>query len=94
MARSPQYHAHNILPVAAGQSNPVSFSIQIPYQFNKPLTYRIVAKTGNLSDGEEAMLPVVSNRMLVTETLPLPVRGNAYQKIHVPQITAVVAVKH
>ncbi len=27
-------------------------------------------------DGEEAMLPVLSNRMLVTESLPLPVRGN------------------
>lgn len=67
--------------VAAGQSSPVSFSLQIPYQYNKPLTYRMVASTkasGNdaaLSDGEENMLAVVSNRMLVTESLPLPVRG-------------------
>lgn len=69
--------------VAAGQSIPVTFSLEIPYQYNKPLTYRLVAATkaganeSALSDGEENMLPVVSNRMLVTESLPLPVRGNA-----------------
>jgi uncharacterized protein YfaS (alpha-2-macroglobulin family) len=63
--------------VAAKQSAPVSFTIEIPFQYNKPVTYRIVAKSGDISDGEEAMLPVVSNRMLVTESLPLPVRGNA-----------------
>jgi uncharacterized protein YfaS (alpha-2-macroglobulin family) len=67
--------------VAAGQSVPVSFSLEIPYQYNKPLTYRLVASTkaqdgqAALSDGEENMLAVVSNRMLVTESLPLPVRG-------------------
>lgn len=71
----------NVMPnqyftVAAKQSVPVTFSIEIPYQYNKPVTYRIVAKAGAISDGEEAMLPVVSNRMLVTESLPLPVRGN------------------
>jgi uncharacterized protein YfaS (alpha-2-macroglobulin family) len=69
--------------VGAGQSIPVNFSLEIPYQYNKPVTYRLVASTKAganeqaLSDGEENMLPVVSNRMLVTESLPLPVRGNA-----------------
>lgn len=71
----------NVMPnqyftVPAKQSVPVTFSIEIPYQYNKPVTYRIVATAGSVSDGEEAMLPVVSNRMLVTESLPLPVRGN------------------
>ncbi|MDF2189400.1 alpha-2-macroglobulin family protein [Paraflavitalea sp. CAU 1676] len=69
--------------VAAGQSIPVNFSLEIPYQYNKPVTYRLIPSTkasGNesaLSDGEENMLPVVSNRMLVTESLSLPVRGNS-----------------
>jgi uncharacterized protein YfaS (alpha-2-macroglobulin family) len=63
--------------VPAKQSVPVSFSIEIPFQYNRPVTYRLIAKADNSSDGEEAMLPVVSNRMLVTESLPLPVRGNA-----------------
>ncbi|HXB42589.1 MAG TPA: alpha-2-macroglobulin family protein [Puia sp.] len=61
--------------VAAKQSEPVTFNLQIPYQFNKPLSYRIIARSGSLSDGEENTLPVLSNRMLVTESLPLNMSG-------------------
>lgn len=63
--------------VAAHSSVVVDFPLDIPFQYNRPLTYRITAESGNYSDGEEATLPVVSNRMLVTETLPLnmPVDG-------------------
>ncbi len=39
------------------------------------LTYRAVAASDRLSDGQEAYLPVLSRRILVTESLPLPVRG-------------------
>jgi hypothetical protein len=39
------------------------------------LTYKAVASTGRLSDGEEGYLPVLSRRILVTESLPLPIRG-------------------
>ena len=35
-----------------------------------------MAKAGNFSDGEEMVLPVVTNRMMVTESLPLPIRGH------------------
>lgn len=62
--------------VAAGQSDLVNFQIEIPANFNNAIVYRIVAKAGNVSDGEEAAIPVVTNRMLVTETMPLPVRGD------------------
>lgn len=61
--------------VAAGQSEAVQFPIQVPYLFNKALVWRIVARAGDFSDGEENTLPVLTNRMLVTETMPLPVRG-------------------
>jgi len=40
-----------------------------------PLLYKAVGSTGRVSDGEEAMLPVLSRRILVTESLPLPIRG-------------------
>jgi uncharacterized protein YfaS (alpha-2-macroglobulin family) len=60
---------------AAGQSTVVNFLIEIPINFNNAVVYRIVAKTGAVSDGEEAAIPVVTNRMLVTETMPLPIRG-------------------
>ena len=61
--------------VAAGQSEALKFPIQVPYLFNKALVWRIVAKAGNYSDGEENAMPVLTNRMLVTETMPLPMRG-------------------
>jgi uncharacterized protein YfaS (alpha-2-macroglobulin family) len=54
----------------------VEFPLDIPYQYNRPLSYRVVAQAGAYSDGEEAVLPVVSNRMLVTETLPLNMPGD------------------
>jgi len=37
---------------------------------------RIVAKAGNLSDGEQNILPVLSNRMLVTESMTMQIKGN------------------
>ena len=61
--------------VAAGQSESVKFPMEIPFLFNKALIWRIVARSGDYSDGEENALPVLTNRMLVTETLPLNVRG-------------------
>ncbi|HXB33646.1 MAG TPA: alpha-2-macroglobulin family protein [Puia sp.] len=57
--------------VPARGSSVVEFPVEVPYQYNRPVSYRIVAEAGAFSDGEQAMLPVVSNRMLVTETLPL-----------------------
>src|SRR6185436_1556461 len=56
------------------QSSSLEWSIEIPEGL-QAITYRIVAKAGDFSDGEEMVLPVVTNRMLVTETLPLPIRG-------------------
>ncbi len=62
--------------VGANQSTVVKFRTEVPYNFNEALTYRIIAKAEDKSDGEEAILPVLTNRMLVTETLPLPMRGD------------------
>ena len=62
--------------IGAGQSEAMKFPIEVPYLFNKALIWRIVARSGDHSDGEENALPVLSNRMLVTETQPLSLRGN------------------
>lgn len=63
--------------VAAGQSAAVKFPVDIPFTFNSALMYRIKAtsKDNTFSDGEEAALPVLTNRMLVTETMPLNMRN-------------------
>ncbi|MGQ9662456.1 MAG: alpha-2-macroglobulin family protein [Kiritimatiellia bacterium] len=44
------------------------------------LRYKAVASTGRLSDGEEGYLPILPRRILVTESLPLPIRGPATKK--------------
>jgi hypothetical protein len=56
------------------QSSAVEWKLQIPAGISA-VTYRIIAKSGNFSDGEEMTLPILTNRMLVTESLPLPIRG-------------------
>jgi uncharacterized protein YfaS (alpha-2-macroglobulin family) len=61
--------------VKAEQSTLVSWNISIPEGI-QAVTYKVVAKAENFSDGEEKALPILTNRMLVTESLPLPVRGN------------------
>ncbi len=55
----------------AGQSTVVKFPIQVPYSFNRTLTWRVKAVAGNFSDGEENSLPVLTNRILITESMPL-----------------------
>jgi hypothetical protein len=44
------------------------------------LTYKAVGAAASVSDGEEGYLPVLSSRILVTESLPLPIRGPATKK--------------
>lgn len=70
----------NIFPnqyftVAAGQSQLVKFPMEVPFNFNSAMSYRIVAKAGDYSDGEEMAIPVLTNRMLVTESLPINMRN-------------------
>lgn len=59
----------------AGQSAPVAWNLTIPTGLTSAVVYRVTAQSGEFADGEEAPVPVLTNRMLVTETLPLPLRG-------------------
>lgn len=60
--------------VDEGGNSPVSWKISIPEGL-QAVTYRITASSGTFSDGEEAAIPVLTNRMLVTESMPMPVNG-------------------
>jgi TonB-dependent SusC/RagA subfamily outer membrane receptor len=61
---------------AAKQSTSVKFSLSVPNNFINPVTWRVVARAGSYNDGEENTIPVLSRRILVTESLSLFVRGN------------------
>lgn len=65
--------------VPAGQSRSYAWRLQIPDGMGF-LTYKAVGSTGRLADGEEGYLPVLSRRILVTESLPLPIRGATTKK--------------
>ena len=57
----------------------VSWKLKIPKDV-QAIQYKIIAKAGDFSDGEQNLLPVLTNRMLVTETLPMWVKGNETKK--------------
>jgi len=59
-----------------GESRRLAWRFKVPDVADLPvIEHTIIATAGNFSDAERSAAPVLSNRMLVTETLPLPVRG-------------------
>jgi uncharacterized protein YfaS (alpha-2-macroglobulin family) len=65
----------NSFSVEKEMSEGLSWRLKVPLGKADEIVYRVIAKSGKFSDGEENALPVLLNRMLVTETLPLPVMG-------------------
>ena len=59
---------------AKGNTN-VTWNLEIPFNL-EAVQYKIIAKAGDFSDGEQNALPVLSNRMLVTETVPMWIKSN------------------
>ncbi|WP_264525361.1 MG2 domain-containing protein [Flavobacterium sp. N502536] len=62
--------------VGAFGNTTVTWTVSIPEGL-QGLQYKILAKSGNFSDGEENILPVLTNNMLVTESIPIWVRENS-----------------
>ena len=69
-----------------GQTAGVSWDLSIPEGY-QAITYKIVAKAGDFTDGEESAVPVLTNRMLVTESMPLPIRGNQTKEFSFEKFT-------
>jgi uncharacterized protein YfaS (alpha-2-macroglobulin family) len=67
-------HQEKPFEVEPGQSTVVSWKIKIPEDLDA-LTYRLTARAGRFTDGEEQVVPILENRLLVTESLPLPIPG-------------------
>ncbi len=64
------------IAIRKGGSVPAYWNLQVPQDWTRPVVYQVFAKTGFYTDGEESFVPVVTNRVLVTETLPLPLKAN------------------
>lgn len=61
------------------------WSLQIPSGI-AAITYKIIAQSGKYSDGEEMTIPVLPNGMLLTETMPLNVRGNTSKSFNLEKL--------
>ncbi|MFV9550073.1 alpha-2-macroglobulin family protein [Algibacter sp. PT7-4] len=61
--------------VNAQGNTQVSWNLTIPDNV-QAVQYKVLAKSETFSDGEQNALPVLSNRKLVTETLPMWVKSN------------------
>jgi Bacterial Alpha-2-macroglobulin MG10 domain/Alpha-2-macroglobulin family/MG2 domain len=62
--------------VPAGQSKVINWTIKVPENFTGALNWQVFADSKAGRDGEANTLPVLTNRTLVTETLPITLRGN------------------
>lgn len=83
------------LSLAAGASEAVFWDIQVPEQAQGVLGYRVIAEAADFSDGEEAAIPVLSNGILLTESLPLFVKGNKKSEVTLEHLAASTAsTKH
>ncbi len=60
--------------VPAKESRTLKWKLSVPDGAGF-LKYKAVASSGDLSDGEEGWLPVISKRILVTESMSLPIRN-------------------
>lgn len=71
--------------VKKDQSTVVNWNISIPDDV-QAVTYKVVAKSNKFTDGEEMVVPILSNRMLVTESMPLPIRGNSTKNFQLQKL--------
>ncbi|MDR3252722.1 MAG: hypothetical protein LBT35_04060, partial [Tannerella sp.] len=60
--------------VKAGESVGLRWTLRIPVGL-QAVSYKLTAQAGEHSDGEEKIVPVLSNSMLVTETMPFSIRA-------------------
>ncbi|MFN8255114.1 MAG: alpha-2-macroglobulin family protein [Bacteroidales bacterium] len=67
--------AEKSFEVSAGGNSVVEWNLSIPENINA-LTYKVVARSGDYADGEQKAIPVLSDRMLVTESLPFHIKSN------------------
>ncbi len=57
-------------------SQTLYWDLAVPKGSAGAIVHRITAQAGAFTDGEEQYLPVLTNRMLVTESMPLPLGGS------------------
>jgi hypothetical protein len=63
------------ITIAANKTEAASFDFTVTDRYDI-LGVRMIAEGGSFSDGEQHLLPVLSDKVMLTESVPLPIRGN------------------
>ncbi|UFH55194.1 alpha-2-macroglobulin [Spirosoma sp. KNUC1025] len=72
--------------VAAGQAQAIGWTLVIPAGL-ETVTCRLTAQSGTFTDGEEFTVPVLPNRMLVTDSQPFWVNGKGTKEFKLKPLT-------
>ena len=75
------HHAEEVLVKDAAQ---VMFDVEVPHNVYVA-TYKIVATTDGMSDGEQGQVPVVTNRQAVTVSQALYINGAGEKRFSMPE---------
>ncbi|MEZ4985753.1 MAG: alpha-2-macroglobulin family protein [Saprospiraceae bacterium] len=77
--------------LAADGSQAMRWELTVPLSGVGVLGYRVLARAGNFSDGEEAAIPVLTNRLLLTEARPLFVPDGKTATFEMPRLVDAAA---
>ncbi len=72
--------------IAAQSGEAVSFPLTIPegQSASGPIGYRVIARSGNFSDGEENVIPVLTDRTLITVSQPFYLKRKEKKTVTLP----------
>ena len=71
--------------LAAGESKPVVFTVKVA-DGTETLRYLATGSSGKAADGEEAMLVVLPRRVLVSESVPVTLRGPGERNVSIDRL--------
>ena len=71
--------------LAAGESKPVVFTVKVA-DGTETLRYLATGSAGKAADGEEALLVVLPRRVLVSESVPVTIRGPGARKVSLERL--------
>ena len=75
------FNYSKIIKIKKSESKSVKWKIHIPEGL-QAIKYKIYAVADNFSDGEEKTIPVLTNKIFITESLPLFVNDDKTKKIN------------
>jgi len=62
--------------LAPGKSEVVNYNVRVPQDFLSGIIVKMVVEGGDYTDGEQSVIPVLSNRKLLTESLAFHIKPN------------------